>query len=314
MIISEKYLAEVIKKYKDKPIIPEMIKKDLALSYILQEIGKHKEENENSPFHKLIFKGGTLLSKAYLGYHRISEDLDFIYRYNSELDKLSANQRKIRIKSFIKDELLPELNKICKKYNFDFDSDEINRIGENKYCPAKYPKYLMTLKIYINMEESNPIKLDINFCDVPFYEIKKSKIIHLNKLSEHLIYPLESLDIEGYGIDEIIIEKLRAIITREWIKERDIYDLFLISKLGYNIFEIKHLDLHKKIQQGIGYQSNKKNAIKHVLEIRKRLAELENNLEREIKDMNLVNYHSGEYREFFERIKKFILEINFERL
>ena len=314
MKIPAKYLDEVIKKYRDKQITPEMVKKDLALSYILYEIGKHKEENENSSFHKLIFKGGTLLAKSHLGYHRISEDLDFTFKHNDELNKLSKNQRENQIKKFIKEELLIELTKICEKYNFDFDSSEINREGENKYCPLKYSPHWNKFNIYINTKESNPIKFEINFCDEPFYELEKSKIGHLNHLSEHLIYPLENIEIESYSIEEILLEKLRAIITRKGIHERDVYDLFLLSNLGHNIFEIESLDIYNKIRQGIGYKNNKENEIRHVLEIKKRLDELENNFEGEIKDMNLTDYDSEEYRKFFDRIKGFILGIDFKTI
>ncbi len=315
MKIPEKYINEIINKYKDKQITPEMIKKDLALSYILCEISNHKEKNEDSPFHKIIFKGGTLLAKSHLNYHRISEDLDFTFKYNLELNTSSNNEREILIKKFLKKEFLPVLTEICKKFDFDFDANEINKTNERKYCPLKYSPYWNKFNVYINVEEINPIKIEINFCDELFYNLKQSKIIHLHPSSEHLIYPLENIQIESYAIEEILIEKLRAIITRkEGVHERDLYDLFLLFNKGHDLFKITHKDIKNKIIQGIGYQLDKNKEQKHIIDIQKRLDELEKSLEGEIKTMNLTNYDSKKYQDFFNKLKNFILSINFKNL
>lgn len=315
MKIPEKYIDEVMDNYKGKSITREMIIKDLALSYILHGIGEHIRKNKNSPFKKLIFKGGTLLAKSFLEYHRISEDLDFTFKNNFELNKLSATQKKNAIKKFLKEELLPALTKICKNYNLDFDAEEINDPNKRKYCPVKSTVYGTKLKIYINEEENNPIKIEINFCDEPFYKLKKSKISHLNPSSEHLTYPLKDLELESYIVEEIVLEKLRAIITRkEGVHERDIYDLFLLSKKGNNPLKTEHKELKNKIIQGIGYQVDKAKEKKHIQELKKRIEELEKNLEVEIKDMNLTGYDSDKYQEFFNKIKDFVLSIDFSDL
>lgn len=315
MKISEKYIEEVMENYKDKPITREMIIKDLALSYILHGMGEHVRENESSPFKKLIFKGGTLLAKSQLEYHRISEDLDFTFKDNYELNKLSGTQKRNAIKKFLKEEFLPELTKICEDYNLDFHADEINDPYKKRYCPVKSTIYGTKLKVYINNTESNPIKIEINFCDEPFYKLQKSKIVHLNPYSSHLIYPLKELELESYIIDEILLEKLRAIITRkEGVHERDIYDLFLLSMKGNNPFKTKHKAIKNKIVQGIGYQSDKFKEKKHILGLKKRIRELEKNIEEEIKVMNLTNYDSKKYQIFFSKIKDFVFSINFNDL
>lgn len=51
-----------------------LIEKDLYLTIILAEL-------QNTKLHEnLVFKGGTCLAKAYLNYHRFSEDLDFTWK------------------------------------------------------------------------------------------------------------------------------------------------------------------------------------------------------------------------------------------
>ncbi|MBI2152057.1 nucleotidyl transferase AbiEii/AbiGii toxin family protein, partial [Candidatus Woesearchaeota archaeon] len=62
-----KYIAEV-KRNLNFVASDEIIKKDLFLTLILAEFEKEGLGKE------LIFKGGTLLSRNYLKYHRFSED------------------------------------------------------------------------------------------------------------------------------------------------------------------------------------------------------------------------------------------------
>ena len=315
MKIPEKYIKEVIEKYKNKPITREMVIKDLALSYLLVGIENHIKDNKNSPFRKLIFKGGTLLTKSFLSYHRISEDLDFTFRDNIKINQLSITQKKATIKKFLKEELLPELKKICKVYNFDFDDLEINHPTERKYCPTKSTIYLTQLNIYINSEELNPLKLEINFCDVPFYDPQKINLSHLNSSSNYLTYPLKELKLGCYDIKEIILEKLRAVITRKGgVHERDIYDLFLLFKKGNNIFEIKPEKIMKKIIQGIGYRKDNNKEKEYIQNFKQRIGELEKNLEGEIKTLNLINYDAKEYQDFFRNLKEFLLSIDFSKL
>lgn len=315
MKIPEKYINEVITKYKNKPLIREMIVKDLALSYILQGIFQNIQEDTKSPFQKIIFKGGTLLSKSYLNYHRISEDLDFTFEDNFRLNKLSNSQKKIEIKRFLKEEFLPALNKICENYNLDFDPNEIDDSKTKKYCPVKSTIYLTKFNIYINKEESNPIKIEINFCDELFRPASKSKISHLNASSEHLIYPLKEIELKSYNLNEILIEKVRAIVTRkEEVHERDIYDLFLLSKLGQSLFKLNNLDIINKICQGVGYKENPKEEKEYILKIKDRLNLLEMKLEKEIKDINLIDYDSREYKKFFKTLRNFILSLDFTKL
>src|SRR3989338_6202590 len=97
----QKYIAE-IKRNMNLDVSDEIVKKDLFLTFILAEFEKHKLGDE------LIFKGGTLLSRNYLKYHRFSEDLDFVHKNSNELRELKRNAREKRIKQFI-DYFAPEL-------------------------------------------------------------------------------------------------------------------------------------------------------------------------------------------------------------
>jgi len=78
----ERYISE-IKRRMSLNIDDDIIKKDLLLTLILAEFEKMDLGKE------LIFKGGTLLSRNYLNYHRFSEDLDFTAD-KLEIKKLSS--------------------------------------------------------------------------------------------------------------------------------------------------------------------------------------------------------------------------------
>src|SRR3989338_9239154 len=86
-----KYIAEV-KRNLHMIIADEIIEKDLLLSLILAEF----ERLGLGKF--LIFKGGTLLSRNFLKYHRFSEDLDFVHNDSNKIRELSRNARERRIK------------------------------------------------------------------------------------------------------------------------------------------------------------------------------------------------------------------------
>src|SRR3989338_8353717 len=82
-----KYTAEVKRNMKlEMP--DEIIVKDLLLTLILAEFEKHA-----GIFKQLIFKGGTLLARNYLQYHRFSEDLDFVHKESNILRDLARKQR-----------------------------------------------------------------------------------------------------------------------------------------------------------------------------------------------------------------------------
>jgi predicted nucleotidyltransferase component of viral defense system len=56
-----------------------LLEKDYHLTRIL-----HKIAGKNMP--SLVFKGGTCLNKCYLGFYRLSEDLDFVFNENLPKD------------------------------------------------------------------------------------------------------------------------------------------------------------------------------------------------------------------------------------
>ena len=310
MLTPDKYIRETRKK----KVSDEMIKKDLALSYILYEMSEDIKKDKNSPFGKLIFKGGTLLSKSHLDYHRISEDLDFTFSENSSLNKLSKKPRQKRIKKYLKEEFLPKFDEIVKKYSLDFDSSEMNK-ETKKYCPIKAPVNFAKFQVYLDKDDQVPIKIEINFTEEPFFKSKKTILKHLNSSSESLIFPLGEAELNSYNMEEILIEKVRAILTREEkIHERDVFDLFLIKELGYNALKLDADKIKDKLKQGIGFKQDKKKEIERISKIKEKFKQLESEIEEEINTMNLKDYDSKEYKKFFNELREFLTKLDFSDL
>ena len=70
--------------------------------------------------HRLVFKGGTCLNKCYLGYYRLSEDLDFVHA-DSGIKNRSGRKNDFRDVEDIFDKIISELpemkNVSAKKYD-----------------------------------------------------------------------------------------------------------------------------------------------------------------------------------------------------
>ena len=65
----------------------DLIEKDMLLQQLLQALSSEDFFSKN-----FIFKGGTCLIRAYTGYFRFSEDIDFTYRNQKEFDGMTNNE------------------------------------------------------------------------------------------------------------------------------------------------------------------------------------------------------------------------------
>jgi len=306
--IIKRFVAQIKEKHKE---INELtIEKDFYLTLLLNDISKHIDKDKKSPFSKLIFKGGTLLTRTYLNYHRISEDLDFTYLENGKLNKLSSKQRKKAITTFT-NELVKEIDKISKKFNLDFSPNK----KDKKYCKVMDRKNVYVFKIYYKpvygVEEF--IKFEVNFNDELIYPVLFKNIKHL--FDSELIKDLEFVegikiqikkDIACYDLREIAGEKIRAILTRPVIKERDFLDLFLISKI---IDLEKNLDKKKIVNKIISSKSFIKGLCKRIKENIDMITKNGGDIIEERSKLTLIEIKENEYSDFEKKIIPFLVEI-----
>ena len=306
--IIRKFVAQIKEKHKE--ISEPTIEKDFYLTLFLNEISKNIKENKKSLFSKLVFKGGTLLTRAHLNYHRISEDLDFTYLENKELNKISTKQRK-KIISNITNELVEEINKISKKFNLDFSTNK----ADKKYCKVMDRKSVYVFKIYYNpvygVEEF--IKFEVNFNDKLIYSVLYEDIKHL--FDDELLKDLEFFEnlkiqirknIPCYDLREIAGEKIRAVLTRPTIKERDLLDLFLISNM---VNLEKNLDERKIVNKIVSSRYFIKGLSEKIKENIEMLTKTRDSIIEERAKLTLIKIDEKEYSDFEKKTIPFFVEI-----
>jgi len=306
--IIKKFVAQIKEKHKE--INEPTIEKDFYLTLLLNDISEQIDKNKKSPFSKLVFKGGTLLTRTHLNYHRISEDLDFTYIENEKLNKLSSKQRKKAITRFT-NELVGEIDKISKKFNLDFSTNK----RDKKYCKVMDRKNVYVFRMYYRpvygAEES--IKFEVNFNDELIYPVLFEDIKHL--FDSGLIKDLEFVegikiqikkDIPCYDLREIAGEKIRAILTRPAIKERDLLDLFLISKI---INLEKSLNKKKIVNKVISSKSFIKGLRERIKENINMLTKNRSDIIEERSKLTLIEINENEYSDFEKKVILLLVEI-----
>ena len=208
-----------IKSFSEKLGVPAAtIDKDWVLGHLLAGIFDNAYFQE-----KLIFKGGTCLKKCYFENYRFSEDLDFTSIHISK-KKLISNIKKV-------------IRKIDFTTEIKFGKIQIN----DKNFKNNLAAYECTIRFWgaghpQNKERppekrwTTSIKMDFTLYEAICFKQEKKQIIHpySDMLSNHFV--------SCYSIEEIVSEKLRSLLQRNYAAPRDYYDLWYIMK---NIDAIK---------------------------------------------------------------------------
>ena len=237
MLIDREKLKDIIPaiagKMKFRPVIVE---KDYYLTVILNNI-------EALLTDKIVFKGGTLLNKAHLNYHRLSEDLDF--SYNAKFTARSQRSKAItpireKMPSFLKD--------------LNLTSDKPEGEGFNNSTQyvfkIKYPSVLMAKDDVIKIE----ISLRQPLIDKPIYtEIKH---FYQDPFTGEDLFP--SGKVWSLSWHEAVAEKLKAAISRKDVAIRDYYDLWHIVEFGFDFYDKKFIKLFKRKVTDEGYTGDYK--------------------------------------------------------
>jgi len=264
-----KYI-DYVKNKLEVPIEDYYIEKDYLLSLFLSTWQNLKAEGKIKALDDLIFKGGTLLMRNYLEYPRISEDLDFTHKKCEKIRIMSQNTRINTIRRLIIP-LLNDIKKVCNNCGFDF----IPNRSDTKYVTAYHHKAVYSLSMYRISEITNlpiRIKAEINFVEHLQYPVvieTIKPIVPRDAVLNSLGYTIAPLQVPCYTLKEIILEKYRAILTRDVPMQRDIYDLYMIHKNKLDVFNICEREIFVKIKSGelatSHLKSNLSNSCKHIL-------------------------------------------------
>ncbi len=227
----------------------DLIETDFLLHLILLDLSKTNFADE------FVFKGGSCLIKYYLSYFRFSMDMDFTF-LNQDIFR-GRSQKKIRKVLSGKIEEVGELfENIAEKRDFNFKYEK----GNKRYVEFGSGNKFLSFKLWWNSPFVGEtfIKIQINFFEKILFPTRKVKLKSLLEESKELefLFPSfykeykASISFKIYDIKEIFCEKIRAILTRKGIKERDFVDVYLISKkfgFGYEDFETEILEKTKFI-------------------------------------------------------------------
>ena len=242
----------------------DLIEKEILLQMLLNELVKNKDFKDN-----FAFKGGTCLLKICFGYFRFSEDLDFTYLNQKEFAGLSKKKLRASMSEKI-NELGKTIQPIAKQFNLDFKIEKENR----RYFEFGGSNAFVTLKLWYDsfvLNKPSFIKIQVNFIEKLNYPIREMPAIFIlgNKdkkeietLFSDYSYLIEPVKIKVYDIKEILIEKVRAILTRRGIKARDFVDVFLIvkkEKLDLNDFRKQIIEKINDMLKFEKYTQNIKN-------------------------------------------------------
>lgn len=156
------------------------------------------------PEVNLIFKGGTALQKSY-GLRRFSVDLDF-----TSTDKISSSA------------LILSISKKMERFGYPNKLEEIKTPGEtfvlkiNGPLSGAGPMSVAKLQVEISQRESLLLTPQFRKINPPYKDLK-------------------SYTLKVMAEEEILAEKIRAIVTRN--KPRDVFDLhFLLSRgVSFNL-------------------------------------------------------------------------------
>lgn len=247
-----KYMAYV-KEQKHVSIEDYYIEKDYFLSFFLSTWQKLKEEGKTPHLDTLVFKGGTLLGRNILQYSRISEDLDFTYGDSNDLRAIkSKGKRETEIRKSVIP-IIDEIKLICDAIQLDFETDRTN----TRYIVARNSRAIYVFNMYyvsLLTGEQIPIKIEVNFLEHIIHncsELRINNIVDPDLYLKSIDYDLVNRVMNTYSLEEIILEKYRAILTRGALKERDILDLYFIHQKGTDVFKADNQLIFNKIKSGV---------------------------------------------------------------
>ena len=192
----KKNIINIVNDYsKEFSIAPHFVEKDYYVVKVLSEISKI-----NYPDLKIIFSGGTCLSKAYNKIQRFSEDIDF----RIHTDKSFTRSEKKAFCNFI-------LQKLDNKEDYHIIPESVKKGNENNFFSFE----IEYEKLYEGLNLRPNIKAEFTFENLilPRTECKISsfidKFINEEPIIVNCIQPIE-----------VIANKFSALMWRVYIKDR----------------------------------------------------------------------------------------------
>ena len=188
-----------------------LIEEDYYCSLILKEIFRSKD-------CFLIFKGGTLLNKCYIGFYRLSEDLDFSISNRIKEDSRKGRSLAAQTTKKVIGEAVSSLSLVVSK--------SFAGHNENRFYSAE-----ITYDSSVT-EDKNTIKIEFGIQEKIWErENLKAKTLLVNPFTQKPV--VSEFYVEGLSLKEAYSEKIRAALFREKPAIRDIFDIHYAVKRDF---------------------------------------------------------------------------------
>ncbi len=329
--LSRKERKEIITQYSSQTGINfDVIEKDIWVCYVLQKLFSNKNLED-----KLIFKGGTCLSKVYHVIERFSEDIDLAIdkRFlkivgSSERPEKIAHQTISASREFVKNFIYPELVKsFCEDLeNEDWELKESENDKDTiifTFPSASSNVFPLTFPIDLTNYEYIQRNIKIEFKAVSdIWPSKRSKVSPY--ISEIMPEMFANFEVEAIDIKRNFIEKLfildsfyrrpeeRVIADDKY--SRHYYDVYSIIKKS----DVQDLISNKDIFDSVlsdrkiypreswgNYNSIKSVSDLNLIPSNKRIEELK----KDYKNMEVMFFRNqfADFKEILDTIRKFQL-------
>jgi predicted nucleotidyltransferase component of viral defense system len=242
----------------------DIIEKDYHLHRLLYQIS-HDDYLKDA----LVFKAGTCLVKAYMGYYRFSEDIDFTWKDTTLWKEKSANQTRKTCSKLI-DIIIDRLKEITKKHGFVFNGEKTDISQVEIGSGGRMVRFFIGYHSDI-LQIPATVKIEINFVDQTLFAFKNKKLQSLISTVKNkelkFLYKEEwdeykkDVSIACYDPREIFTDKVRAAMTRVSYKFRDVIDIYkLEQKYGYTMVDYQEqirkktdfvLDLYRRYKDNL---------------------------------------------------------------
>ncbi len=219
-----------LQEARRRPNIPwEALERDYLQSWVLAGLTQVPALRDT-----LVFKGGTALKKCYFGDYRFSEDLDFSaleeVPTGDEMEMLVGESCETAVR--LLDEYAP-VKIICERYT------------ERKPHPGGQEAFILRAQFPWHRRPQTRVMIEVTVDESILRSPENRRVIHA--YGEPL-----NVEIPVYSLEEIIAEKLRAILqqaarlkTHDWIRSRarDYYDLWCVLGTFGDRMELADFDL-----------------------------------------------------------------------
>ena len=212
---------DIIKIAQSEAIPKSTIEKDWVLGHFVDSIFQQRELSNS-----LVFKGGTCLRKCWFNNYRFSEDLDFT-SLDANFKLTETNLQSICVALYDSIGLSTSIESIKELQHKDkpMGFQALVRYWGPDHSGNKAPP--------VPEKWQTKIKFEITLNEFLVFNPIMKKIHH--PYPDELIY---NQAIPCYVLEEVIAEKLRALILRSYTAPRDFYDIWYILKNNPEIMNV----------------------------------------------------------------------------